>query len=102
MSTDKKNQYRRTLGLAKKAGKIIAGTELVINKIRSGGAKNAEYAVFFAEDISAATKKKLTDKCAFYNTPLYPAELMMSELSHAIGLDRLCAAVLVTLISVIR
>ena len=47
------------LGLANRAGKIISGEELVIKEIRSGKAK----LVFFSEDASANTKKKITDKC---------------------------------------
>jgi ribosomal protein L7Ae-like RNA K-turn-binding protein len=53
------------IGLAYRARKIISGEELVIKDVRN---KNAKL-VLLAEDGSQNTKKKVMDKCTFYNVP---------------------------------
>jgi len=54
------------LGLAKRAGKLIAGEEPCLRAIRSGEAK----LVIVAADASENTKKKYRDKCRFYRITL--------------------------------
>jgi ribosomal protein L7Ae-like RNA K-turn-binding protein len=70
----------QSLGLAKKAGCIIAGSDAVMNAIRSRQAK----LVFLAEDAGTNTGKKYHDKCAFYGISLYDC-LTADELGRAIG-----------------
>ena len=55
------------LGLAARARKVISGEELVIREIRSGKAK----LVLLASDASANTKKKIQDKCTYYNVEFH-------------------------------
>ena len=80
------------LGLAKKAGAIIAGTELVIESVR----KKRACHIFVGSDVSAGTLKKLSDKAAFYRVPLTNLELTASELARCVGLIRPTAAVALT------
>ena len=90
--TNKKNKTENILGLAKKAGAIISGTELVIDSVR----KKKACHVFVCSDASPGTLKKLSDKTNFYGVPLTKLDLTMSELSHCVGLSRLTAAVSLT------
>lgn len=60
------NKIYNVLGLAFRAGKLVSGDEGVMKAIRSGEAK----LVILAEDASANAKKKVQDKCAFYEIPL--------------------------------
>ena len=86
------DKIKNALGLAKKAGVITAGTELVIESVR----KKKACHVFICSDASDGTVKKLRDKAAFYQVPLTRLNLTMSELAHCIGLMRPTAAVSLT------
>ncbi len=79
----------RYIGIAKKAGRLVFGTDMVCDKLRRGG----RYAVFAASDISETTKKKLTDKCAFYGAELIFIPETGAELGHGIGKTGSVAAV---------
>jgi len=86
------SKTENSLGLAKKAGAITAGTELVIDSIR----KKKAVHVFICSDASVGTVKKLCDKAAFYQIPVTKLELTMSELAKCVGLLRPTAAVSLT------
>jgi ribosomal protein L7Ae-like RNA K-turn-binding protein len=60
------NKALSRLGLARRAGKLVSGEELVLKAIRSGEAK----LVVLAADASAGTRKKIADKCASYEVEL--------------------------------
>ena len=97
LSETNKNQKNKMkiengLGLAKKAGAIIAGTELVIDSVR----KKKACHVFLCSDASEGTVKKLRDKTEFYKVPITKLNLTMSELAHCVGLMRPTAAVSLT------
>ncbi len=47
------------IGLAKKAGKVVSGTDLCLQAVRS----KKVYLVVFSEDISENTKKKIQSVC---------------------------------------
>lgn len=70
----------QTLSLAKKAGMVSSGESAVLSDIR--GFKS--YLVLIAEDASGGTKKKIIDKCAFYEVPYYIYGTKES-MAHAIG-----------------
>lgn len=59
--------WLNTLGLITRARKLVTGEELVVKAIQ----KKKVYLVIVSEDASHNTKKKLQDKCNFYNVPLY-------------------------------
>jgi len=92
------NKTKNILGLAKKAGAITAGTELVIDSVR----KKKACHVFVCSDASPGTLKKLGGKAAFYQVPLTKLDLTMSELSHCVGLLRPTAAVSLTNINFLK
>ena len=46
------------LGLAKRSGKIVSGTEMVIEGLRN----NTVYLVFLASDTEKNTTKRISDK----------------------------------------
>ena len=87
-----KNKIANGLGLAKKAGAIISGTELVIESVR----KKKACHVFVCSDASDGTVKKLRDKTAFYKVPVTELNLTMSELARCVGRERPTAAVSLT------
>ena len=87
-----RDKIKDSLGLARKAGAVTAGTELVIDSMKK---KKAAH-VFISSDASAGTEKKLRDKANFYQTPVTKLELTMSELADCIGLKRPTAAVSLT------
>jgi len=80
------------LGLARKAGAIAAGTELVIDSMR----KQRACRVYISSDVSDGTLKKLKDKAAFYKVQAEIIDLTMDELAHRVGFLRPTAAVSLT------
>ena len=84
------------IGIAKKAGRVIAGTNLVTDCIRSGSASKCPYAVFLASDVSENTRKRITNCCSYYEVPLYDIPLTIAEVGDAIGKSGSTAAVGIT------
>ncbi len=78
-----KSRWNSLLGLANRAGKCVSGEELVLKEIRSQRAKM----ILLAEDASANTKKKLIDKCTYYQVPYYTVP-DRTELGNAIGKEQ--------------
>ena len=81
------------LGLCRKAGKLICGTPLICDALRSA---QKPCAVIMASDNSENTQKKLSDKCAFYGVELIVLSLSGDALSGAIGKSGRISAVAVT------
>lgn len=73
-------QYLNILGLANAARKISTG-ETLLKKIR---AKKISL-VLIAANASDNTKKKITDKCHYYNIPYYIMDEDSDVLGNAIG-----------------
>jgi len=86
------NKIGKVLGLARKAGAVTAGTELVINSMRKG--KSCR--IYISSSASAGTMKKLKDKAAFYKVRAEITDLTMDELAHCVGFLRPTAAVSLT------
>ena len=82
------------LGLCRKAGKLICGTPLICEALRSDGKK--PYAVIMASDNSENTQKKLRDKCGFYGVELTTPDLDGDQLGRAIGKSGRISAVAIT------
>ena len=80
------------LSLARKAGAIIAGTELVIDSMRRGKACR----IYISSDVSPGTLKKLKDKAAYYKIEAETLDMTMDELAHRVGFLRPTAAVSLT------
>ncbi len=77
------------IGIAKKAGKLVSGTDMVCDTLRRGG----KLSVFVAGDVSDGTLKKLSDKCAFYGAGIVKLDVTSTELAHGIGKTGAVAAV---------
>ena len=69
------------LGLARKAGKCVIGTELCVECIRNGSAKF----VAAANDLSDNTAKRLKDSTSFHNIKLVVLDCDMSTLASRFG-----------------
>lgn len=71
-----------TLGLCKRANKLVSGEAFVLNKIKSQSAS----IVFLANDAGKNTTKRITDKTTYYNIRLV-TRFSTDELNKAIGLQ---------------
>lgn len=74
------DKIQSNLGLAKRAGKVISGTEMVIEGLRN----NTIYLVFLASDTQKNTTKKIIDKSTYYNVEVNQ-NYTCDFLSQAIG-----------------
>ncbi len=81
MNKSKTEQLLFAVGLARKAGKMTVGTEMVCDEVR----KKKAFVVLYASDISANTEKRITDCCRFYETPCFQCEATKDILGAAIG-----------------
>ncbi len=84
------NKIYGMMGLAKRAGKAISGTDAVISKIRGFEA----YLVIISEDASDGTKKRISDKCKSYDTE-YIFYGSCDDVGNAVGTSN-CVAVAIT------
>ena len=81
-----------TLGLCARARKLITGTPMVCEAMRTGG-KTPVLAVVEASDTSEATHEKLISKCTYYRIPHYRISVDTVCLAHAVGKTGAVAAV---------
>ena len=88
-----KDRFLGLLGLAKRAGKVIAGAPLIFTAMHKG---KPPLLVIAASDASAPSQKKLTTQCEFYRVPLLTSAYTKAEICHAIGKDAEVAAVAIT------
>lgn len=78
----KTNKLLSLLGLSMRGRNLVSGEFQTLDAIRSGKA----WLVLVAADASDNTKKLFTDKCSFYEVPVYICETKES-LGQAIGKD---------------
>lgn len=82
MNEDKNlKQLLFSVGLARKAGKLVSGTDSVCDEIR----KNKIFLVLCSNDISDNTKKKISDCCTYYKAKLCFCEVSKEALGKSIG-----------------
>lgn len=79
-STDTKHMLFR-IGLARKAGAVLAGTDLVCEGIRRGKVVT----VISSHDVSDNTAKKISDCCRYYGVRMAVCGASKEELGAAIG-----------------
>ena len=84
----------RALGLCRRAGALVSGTPMICDALRDG--KRKPLMVLMASDVSEGTKKKLTDKCTFYETRLVTLATGGEDLAKAVGKTGFLASVAVT------
>lgn len=97
MSTNKlesPDKLLRSLGLCARAGALIFGTSMVCEAMRAKG-KKKPLVVFEAGDTSAATHKRLTDKCTYYGVRHVRLPHTGAVLAAALGKSASLAAVAV-------
>ena len=90
-----------TLGLCARARKLVTGTPMICDALRTGG-KTPVLAVVEAADTSANTHEKLLSKCTYYRVPHYRISADTLRLAHAVGKTGAVAAVGVTDESLLR
>ena len=84
------NSILSSLGLIKKAGHLITGSDEVIDTVRSGKAE----VVVLASDSSENTKKRVSDKTKTYGVRLEEIPFTREELGQATGkASCACAAI---------
>ncbi len=86
------------IGLCVRARKMVLGTELVCDALKSGAAK----LVISVGDVSQNTAKRLRDRCAYYGVRLMVLPCTGEELASAVGRGGITAAVAVTDASMVK
>lgn len=82
MNEDKNiKQLLFSIGLARKAGKLVSGTDFVCDAIRN----KKIFLVVCSESVSDNTRKKISDCCTYYHTDLRFADVSKEALGKAIG-----------------
>lgn len=74
------HSFYQLLGLANRARKCLTGEDTILNAIR----QKRVYLVLVASDASPKTKKRYSDKCAYYRVPIVEVGTI-NQLSQAIG-----------------
>ena len=75
-----KTKVIQSLGLCKRANKLVSGETGVLDRIR----KQTVYLVFLASDAKKNTTKRIRDKSSFYKVKLIDS-FTTEELNRAIG-----------------
>ena len=75
------------IGLARRAGKVIMGTELITLAFPKGKVR----LVIIACDSSDGTKEKLTHKCEYYKIPSLVLDIEKEELGALLGKSSVAA-----------
>ena len=81
------------LGLCRRAGKTVLGTELICTQMR---AKSKPVLVFVSDEASGNTKAKLLHKSAYYGIPCYVIDADGARLAASLGKSGVLAAAAVT------
>ena len=76
-----KDKFLFMLGLCRRAGKLIIGTDLVTKSLPS----KKTFLVIYTDDASDNTKKRVTDKCSFYEVECQMTKYSSLSISDAIG-----------------
>ena len=71
------------LGLCARARGLITGVPMICQAMQTP--KSRPRLVLVASDVSDNTKKKLADKCAYYDVPSLTLPMTTEALAHAVG-----------------
>lgn len=94
MQSDGLARLSGMIGLARRAGKTVIGTEQVCLALAK--TKSEVKLVLFSHTASDATKKKITVKCEFYGVKAIEINIDTEELARLLGKSFATAAVAVT------
>ena len=89
------SRVMNALGLCRKAGALISGTDMICTSLRDAKGKRP-LLVLEASDTSEGTHKKINDKCSFYGVRIERLSETAEELARAVGKTGGLAAVAVT------
>lgn len=95
MRDEKYDRFLGMLGLARRAGKVIIGTELICRAMPKRGDGSIRL-VIISDKASEATRKKLTVKSEFYGIEYIEVSIDTEELGRILGKTYAPAAVAVT------
>lgn len=87
-----KQKLSSLIGLSRRAGRLLCGTELTISAVQTGKAKLA----LLACDASERTKKQLRDKCFSHSVKLVELPLSCDDLARAAGKSAPIAAMAIS------
>lgn len=71
------------LGICKKAGRLITGSDLVLEAVRSK--KSTPLLILLSADASANTVKKVRNCCTFYQRRVAVLPITGEQLAHTVG-----------------
>lgn len=77
------NNFLGTLGLCRRAGKLLYGFDSVTEEIKKPASKVA--GVIIAEDLSEKSKKEIRFICEKYGVPVCASTVSMSEIKQIMG-----------------
>jgi len=87
-SKKESDEYKKMLnmiGIAKRAGVLLAGAPSVTAEVRSPKSKARVNIVLMSNECSENTTKQITNVCDFHGVPLKIINVTMSDFGHAIG-----------------
>lgn len=87
-----KSKFLMMLGLCRKAGCVVIGTPMVTKFLP----RAQILTVFYTADASQNTRKKITDKCAFYKVSCHELDISGDELAHTLGKTGVLCAIGIT------
>lgn len=93
--TDSKTKILSLIGMAKKAGKLLTGTEKTVESVRSGK-KSGVKLLLCSADASSNTLKRIGNTSSFYNIPFHKLWIDKNELARITGSDSLVSVVGIT------
>jgi ribosomal protein L7Ae-like RNA K-turn-binding protein len=73
------------LGLATRAGRVIAGVPLICTALQKGKKEKTPVLVLLAADASQNTQKRVTDRTAYYSVPLIRLSVDGATLALRVG-----------------
>lgn len=77
------------IGLARRAGKVIIGTELITQAMPKGRVR----LVLISSGASDGTRERLTHKCEYYKIPSLALDIEKEELGAILGKSGLVSSV---------
>lgn len=93
--TENEKKVISLIGIAKKAGKVLAGTDRIVESIRKKD-KNGVKLLLCSADASQNTLKRIGNTSTFYGVPFYKLTVDKDELARIIGSDALVSVIGIT------
>ena len=84
-ASDREEKALGFLGLAARAGRVIAGVPLICTALQKGKKDKAPVLVLLAADASENTEKRVTDRTAYYGVPLIRLSVDRTVLALRVG-----------------